>query len=115
MTGILRSTFYLDGGIKPVISAKSTSDGLFTISGVRAETYQIKVTVAGFTPYVLNNVKVSPAREVSLAAIQLQVENVTSTVEVTTQTEGVQTSNVESVHTVTMQQVASLPVVDGGP
>jgi hypothetical protein len=106
---------YLGGGTKPVISSKTTSDGLFTISGVRAETYQIKIAAPGFSPYVLNGVEVNPAREVSLPAIKLQVGTVNSTVEVSTQNEGVQTSSVEVTNTVTMQQVASLPVVNRSP
>jgi hypothetical protein len=106
---------YLSGGAKPVISAKSASGGLFNISGVRAETYQIRVTAAGFSPYVLNDVTVNPAREKSLPVIKLQIGSVTSTVEVSTESEGVQTSSVELTNTVTMQQVASLPVVNRSP
>jgi len=106
---------YLGGGTKPVIGSKTTSDGLFTISGVRAEVYQLKVTAAGFSPYILNNVEVSPAREVSLPAIKLQLGTVSQAVEVTASGEGVQTSNVEVTNTVTMQQVASLPVVNRSP
>lgn len=106
---------FLSGGVKPVISSKSTSDGLFTIAGVRAETYQIKVTAPGFTPYILNNLQVQPARELSLPAIKLQIGTVTSTVEVTEQAGGVQTNSVEISNTVTMQQVASLPVVNRSP
>jgi len=106
---------YLVGGNKAVISSKSSSDGLFSISGVRAENYQLKVTAAGFTPYTLNNLVVEPAREISLPAIKLQVGTVSSTVDVTDQAEGVQTNSVEVSNTVTMQQVANLPVVNRSP
>ncbi len=106
---------YLTDGVKPVIASKTGSDGHFTISGVRAETYQIKIVATGFSPYSLSNVVVDPARETSLPAFKLQLGTVSSAIEVSTEAEGVQTANVEVSNTVTMQQTASLPVVNRSP
>lgn len=106
---------YLTGGSKPVIASQTGSDGHFTISGVRAETYQIKIVATGFAPYSLGNVVVDPARETSLPVFKLQIGTVSSAVEVSTEAEGVQTANVEVTNTVTMQQTASLPVVNRSP
>jgi hypothetical protein len=110
-----RIEVYLQGGGKPVITAKTTSDGLFTISGVRPERYQIRVAVSGFTTYVLNNVEIDPAHETSLPPIRLEVGSVSTAVEVTSNNETVQTANVEVTNTVTMEQVANLPVVNRSP
>lgn len=106
---------YLAGGLKPVLSSKTSSDGLISISGVRAETYQIKITAKGFSTYVADGVVVGPARETSLPTVKLQVGAVSTSVEVTTASETVQTSNVEVTSTVTMQQVEKLPVVNRSP
>ena len=106
---------YLAGGSKPVLTSKTSSNGLFSISGVRAETYQLRVVAAGFTTYAVNNVVVDPARETSIPTIKLQVGTVSSTVEISSDAESVQTSNVEVTNTVSMQQVSSLPVVNRSP
>lgn len=106
---------YLAGGTKAVLAARTTSDGLFTISGVRPENYQLKVMAAGFSPSVLENVRVEPARSMALPPFRLQVGSVSTTIEVSGEIQGVQTSNVEISNTVTMQQVASLPVINRSP
>lgn len=106
---------FLTGGSKAVISSQTTSDGLFTISGVRAETYQLKVVAKGFSPYTLNNVTVEPARSLSLPLISLTLGTVSSAIEVTADAGNVQTTAIEVSSTVTMQQVASLPVVNRSP
>jgi hypothetical protein len=106
---------YLGGGSKPVIASKTGSDGAFTISSVRAETYQVRIIATGFTPYILNNVKVDPARETSLPVFKLQLGAVSQSVEVSADAGIIQTQNVEVTNTVSMQQVASLPIVDRSP
>ena len=85
---------FFAGGGKAVLTSKTTSDGLFTISGVRPETYDIHIGAAGFSPYIVKNVKVDPAHETTLEPIKLEVGTVASAVEVSTNAEGVQTSNV---------------------
>lgn len=106
---------YLLGGSKPVLTSKTSSEGSINISGVRAETYQVKIAAKGFSTYVADNVVVSPARETSLPTVKLQVGAVATTVEVTTASETVQTSNVEVTTSVSMQQVEKLPVVNRSP
>ena len=106
---------FLAGGSKAVLAAKSTSDGLFTISGVRPETYRVKVSAPGFSPSILDEVRVEPARSLPLPAFKLQLGSVNTAVDVTGEVQGVQTANAEVSSTVTMQQVASLPVINRSP
>ncbi len=110
-----RIEVFLADGNKAVLAATGTSEGLFTISGVRPETYQVKITASGFAPYTLNNVKVDPAQETQLPPIKLELGTVSSSVEATTATEGVQTTNVEVTKNVSIEQVASLPIVNRSP
>ncbi len=105
----------LEGGSKSVQSSQTAASGAFILSGVRPETYTLRVTATGFTPYALNNVVVSPAATNAIPTIKLQVGTVSSSVDVKSEAEGVQTSNVEVTTTVTMEQVASLPVVNRSP
>ena len=51
---------FLEGGSKAVLAAKSTAEGLFTISGVRPETYRVKVSATGFSASFLDGVRVEP-------------------------------------------------------
>jgi len=105
----------LEGGSKSVQTSQTAASGAFILSGVRPETYQLRVTATGFTPYALSNVVVSPAATNDIPTIKLQVGAVSSSVDVKAESEGVQTSNVEVTTTVTMEQVASLPVVNRSP
>ncbi len=105
----------LAGGAKPEFASRTTSNGLFTISGIRAETYDIRITATGFTVAVLKNIKVDPARETSLEPVRLEVGSVSTSVDVSTSGEGVQTSNVEITTTVSIEQVSKLPVVNRSP
>src|SRR5690606_29885857 len=68
---------FLEGGSRPVLTAETTSDGLFDIAGVQPELYDLAVTAPGFQRKVLRGVKVDPARETSLPAIELELGEAT--------------------------------------
>ncbi len=106
---------FLEGGSKAVLAAKSTAEGLFTISGVRPETYRVKVSATGFSASFLDGVRVEPARSLPLPAFKLQLGSVTTSVEVTGEVQGVQTVNTEVSSSVTLKQVASLPIINRSP
>lgn len=106
---------FLQGGAKAVIASKTSSDGLFTISGVRPETYEVHISAAGFTSSVLKNIRVDPAHETALDPTRLEIGTVSSAVDVNTNSESVQTSNVEVTNTVSIEQVSKLPVVNRSP
>ncbi len=106
---------FLQGNATPVYETTTTTDGLFRIAGIRAETYELQIEAAGFSKYVAPSILINPARETSLPPSKLAIGAVTSTVEVKTDSETVQTSNVEVASTVTMNQVDKLPVVNRSP
>ncbi len=105
----------LEGGSKSVQTSQTSANGLFTLSSVRPETYQVRVTAEGFIPSAVNNVVVAPAAVNSLPPFKLQIGSVSTSVEVKSESEGVQTTNVEITNTVTMEQVTSLPIVNRSP
>lgn len=105
----------LPGGRKPVLATVTTGDGLFGFTGVRPTTYDLTVESKGFLKYSLRGVKIDPARETSLPAILLELASVSQTVDVTADTQTVQTSNAEISTTVTNEQVRRLPILDRDP
>lgn len=100
----------LAGGAKAVASATTNNDGLFTISGLRPDYYDMAVEGAGFARFVQAGVKVDPARETPLSPITLQVASTGQTVEVTGAVDSVKVSTFEVASTVTQSQVENLPV-----
>ncbi len=53
----------LPGGAKPLLSTTTTSEGLFSFTGVRPTAYDLTVQADGFLTYHLRGVKIDPARE----------------------------------------------------
>ena len=106
---------YLAGGAQPVLTAETTSEGLFALSGVRPEFYDLTIQAQGFAAYTLRRVKVDPARETVIPPIKLELAAVRQTLEVSAAAESVQTSNAEISSTVTNEQVRRLPMLDRSP
>ena len=107
-----RVSLLLAGGDQPVLSARTTLEGLFHLTGVRPEYYDLAIEARGFRKLTLRQVKVEPARETALPPIQLKVETVAEAVEVAAAPQGVQTTNAEISTTVTAEQVRRLPILD---
>ena len=57
----------LSGQTAPVLTTTTTLDGLFYITGVRPEYYDLAIESAGFSKRLLRRIKVDPAQETSLA------------------------------------------------
>ncbi|MCX6637128.1 MAG: carboxypeptidase regulatory-like domain-containing protein, partial [Acidobacteria bacterium] len=106
---------YLAGGSQPVLTAETTSEGLFALSGVRPEFYDLTIQAQGFVAYTVRQVKVDPARETVIPPIKLELAAVRQTLEVSAAAESVQTSNAEVSSTVTNEQVRRLPMLDRSP
>ena len=98
----------------PTVAASTTSssEGLFSFAGVAAGSYDLSVENPGFAKFTSHGVTVNAARETVIPAIKLEVRSVEQSVEVTADTQTVQTANIENSTTVTQQQVANLPVLD---
>lgn len=105
---------YLQDGVKPTVSTKSGADGFFSLSGVRSQTYVVKVTATGFSTSS-QVISVLPASSVTLPAIKMQVGTVSTVIDVVDSGGSVQTSSAEVVSVVSMKQVESLPVVNRSP
>src|SRR5262245_53184064 len=75
-------TLMLAGQSNPSLTAVTTSDGRFSISGVRPEVYDVTVETPGFRKEKVRSIKIDPASEAALPTIKLEVGAVTETVEV---------------------------------
>jgi hypothetical protein len=106
---------YLQGGTDAVLRAVTTSEGLFALTGVRPDTYDVTIDAAGFKKQTLRGVIISPGQENSLPPVKLELGATTETVEVTAVTQGVQTTNAEISHTITNDQVRQLPMLSRSP
>ena len=103
---------FLKSGKKPLLSTKTSGDGLFRFIGVRAGDYDLTVTSNGFVKVDLRGLTVDASRETSVPAIKLQLATTNQTVEVKASNEGVQTTNAEISQTVSMEEISNLPILD---
>ncbi|MBO0861276.1 MAG: TonB-dependent receptor [Chloracidobacterium sp.] len=104
----------LPGGARAVLNTISTSDGLFSLTGVPPGSYELTITAQGYKKRVMQELAVRPGQELSLPAIQLEVGQVSETVQVT-ETQTVQTANAEVSLSITRQQLKELPVLGRSP
>jgi hypothetical protein len=105
-------TLRLPGGSTTVIQTQTTAEGLFEISSVRPDFYDLLVEAPGFTPLKLARVKVDASKETALTQLKLEVAAASQAVEVRESVAAVQTTTAEVVTTVTQAQVDHLPVLD---
>ncbi|HEU0172738.1 MAG TPA: TonB-dependent receptor [Blastocatellia bacterium] len=104
----------LPGGARAILNAVTTNDGLFNLSGVLPGSYELAVTAQGYKKRVVQELAVRPGQELALQAIQLEVGQVSETVQVT-ETQTVQTANAEVSLSITRQQLKELPVLNRSP
>jgi hypothetical protein len=102
----------LKDGAKPLLSTTTTTEGLFTMTGIRTGTYQIAVTASSFAPYHADRVVIDASRETTLPAIKLSLASTATTVQITEDIETVQTANAETSTTISTKQIAKLPTLD---
>jgi hypothetical protein len=106
---------FLAEGTRAVLTSETTSDGLFHLAGVQPGLYDLAVEAPGFQRKFVRGVKVDPARETALPAIELELGEVTFTVEVEANLDSLQTANAEISATVTSEQIRRLPLLDRNP
>src|SRR4051812_26217179 len=102
----------LPGGSAPVISGKTTSEGLYSLIGVRPGTFDVRIEAGGFVPAELHGIKVNPISETSLPPVRLQLAAVSQSVEVTAETQSVETANAQVASTVSSSQIERLPLLN---
>jgi hypothetical protein len=103
---------YLAGGNRPLLTAKTSTDGSYNFIAVRPAYYDLTVEAAGFVKTTLRGISVDPARETSVPQVRLQLPAVTQTVDVSAEVQGVDTASAEVADTVSMEQIKNLPILD---
>ncbi|HEY2016028.1 MAG TPA: TonB-dependent receptor, partial [Bryobacteraceae bacterium] len=103
---------YLAGGKKPLLTVQTSVEGLYHFIGVRPADYDLSVEAKGFVRTILRGVTVDAALETSIPAIKLQVATVSTSVDVTADVTGVETSNAEISGTISTDEIHNLPILD---
>ncbi len=105
----------LPGGDRAAFSSTTSSEGLFSMIGVPAGTYALRVSASGFRKFSQQGVEMKPAIETSMPPIKLEVGATAETVEVRSEGAMVQATNAEISVNLTRQQVAALPSLNRSP
>ncbi|HUK17939.1 MAG TPA: TonB-dependent receptor [Bryobacteraceae bacterium] len=105
----------LPGGKKPLMTTKTSLEGLYHFIGVRPGEFDLTVEAPGFVRVTLRNLTVDPARETAVPEIKLQLASVTQNVEVTAEAQGAVATNAEVSQTISMEQIQNLPILDRDP
>ncbi len=106
---------YLSGGARPLLSVKTSADGLYHFLGVRPAYYDLMVDAPGFVKTTLRGITVDAARETPVPEIRLQLASVKQNVEVSAEVQGVETSSAEVSGTISMEEIRNLPILDRDP
>ncbi len=105
----------LPGGAKPILTEKTTADGLFAFTAVASGTYDVEVTAQGFRKHNERGVILTVGQETSLPGIRLEVGSTSETIEVNENKLAVQTSNAELTTSVSREQIKDLPLLNRSP
>ena len=103
---------YLAGGQKPLLTGKTSSEGIYNLIGVRPAEYDLSVSAPGFLKATYRKITVDTARETDIPPIKLQLASVSSSIEVSAEVQGVDVANAEVSNTVSMDQIKNLPILD---
>ena len=95
-------------GTAAVRTAPSSTSGDFVFSALRPGSYSIKVEKGGFQTYEQRGIVVTASQRVALGSIQMPVGQVTQTVEVTAQSDQVNTESADQVGLLSNIQVDNL-------
>jgi len=105
-------TLTLAGGAKAALGTTTNQEGIFDLTGVRPEYYDIEVAAPGFQKYTIRRLKIDPVQQTALPPLQLEVVQAHEAVEVAANAQAVQVANAEVTNTVSQAQVTNLPVLD---
>jgi hypothetical protein len=103
---------YLTGGQKPLLSVKTTAEGLYHFIGVRPADYDLTVDAKGFMKAAVRGVTVDASRETDVATVRLQLPTLTQTVDVAAEVQGVDTTSAEISGTISTEELRNLPILD---
>jgi len=103
---------YLQGGSTAALKTTTSSEGIFDFIGVRPDLYTLQVEGEGFAKYSQSDVKVDPARQITLPPITMAIATASQTVEITAGVTTVDTSTAEVTTTVSQAQITNLPVLN---
>ncbi len=103
---------YLSGGQKPLLTSKTSAEGIYNLIGVRPAEYDLTFTAKGFLKSTLRRITVDAARETDIPTVKLQLAGLSQSVEVTAEVQGVDVANAEVSNTVSMEQIKNLPILD---
>jgi hypothetical protein len=108
-------SLYLPQGVKALLSTKTENDGAWRLIGVRPSDYDLSFEATGFAKTTLRAIPVDPARETAVQPVTLQLSTLSQSLDVVGDAQSIQTSNAEVAATVTMEQIANLPILDRDP
>ena len=108
-------TLSLPGSSRAMLTAESSTDGAFRLTGIRPGDYELTVDAQGFARTTIRAVNVDTARETDLPPITLGLAAVSQSVDVTADAQSVEIANAEISETITMEQIGKLPVLDRDP
>jgi hypothetical protein len=103
---------FLSGGKSPLLSVKTSAEGLYHFIGVRPADYDLGVTAQGFVKATIRGITVDASRETPVPTVKLALASVQQSVEVTAETETVDVSNAEITGTISSEDIRSLPILD---
>jgi hypothetical protein len=113
-----------DGGVMPGVTvvvknngtgvslppAVTNADGVFTVASLEPGAYTVTVSLSGFKTVVLNDVKVITATPTNLK-VTLEIGQLTEVVNVTANSEVVQTQSTTVSSTIDANQIKNLPLI----
>jgi len=103
---------YLAGGEKPLLTVKTTAEGLYHFLGVRPADYDLTVEARGFQKAAVRGISVDASRETNVPGVKLQLSTLSQTVEVSAEAQGVETSTAEISGTISTEEIRNLPILD---
>jgi len=106
---------FLPAGEEPIAQTRTSSEGIFALTGLRPQLYDLEVAAPGFQTETIRGVKVDAARETSLPRITLEVGAVTLAVEVNAEIDNLQLNSSSVSVTIDSEQIRRLPLLDRNP
>lgn len=106
---------FLPAGEEPIAETRTSSEGIFALTGLRPQLYDLEVSAPGFQTETIRGVKVDAARETSLPRITLKVGAVTLAVEVSAEIDNLQLNSSSVAVTIDSEQIRRLPLLDRNP
>jgi hypothetical protein len=102
-------------GAKPLLTVRTSTNGVYHFTAVRPADYDLSVAATGFMKATVRGIAVDAARETSVPDIHLELPAVQQALEVTAEVQGVETANAEISGTISTKEIRRLPILDRDP